>query len=204
MARLYLAGESVPRIAARLNITNPTVYRRLARAGLYEIGSRAVRAAQTRATVTALYEEGYTLDEIAARSGIPRTTVYRHLNQAGDWFVFNPKLATPQAHERIRYLENRSYRQGEIAALLGYTRRSIRRIKQRYGHPPVRAAVTDSEKQTFLTLWAEGQSLGAIARRTRRDPKTVRAHLQRCGVYQRRPSTWKPPADHPWRSGHKR
>ena len=119
----------------------------------------------------------------------------------GDWYVFAPKPATRQAYERVLYLEAKGYRQVEIAAQLGYTRQSIRRIKKRYGHPLLRTRITDYEKQEFRRLWQQGYSLAAIARQTRRDKKTIRDHLQQAGVYEHRPSTWKPPATHPWRSG---
>jgi transposase len=199
MVRLYKEGWSVLQIAAHLNVATDTVYRYLARAGLYVTGKKFIRARQKRAVVTALYKEGYTLDQITELSGIPRTTVYRHLNQSGDWFVFNPKLETRRAYERIIHLENKGYRQIEIAAQLGYTRHSIRRIKKRYGHPPLRTPITDFEKQEFRRLWGLGHSLSAIARQTRRDKKAIRDYLIQQGVYERRKSTWKPPAHHPWR-----
>jgi transposase len=201
MVRLYQEGWTVLQIADHLEIAGSTVYRYLDLAGLHTIGHKTVKARQKRAVVTALYNEGYTLDQITELSGIPRTTVYRHLNQSGDWFVYIPKLETRRAYERIIHLENKGYRQIEIAAQLGYTRQSIRRIKKRYGHPPLRISITDHEKQEFQRLWQLGHSLGAIARQTRRDKKAIRDHLIRQGVYERRESMWKPPTNHPWRSG---
>jgi DNA-binding CsgD family transcriptional regulator/predicted DNA-binding protein YlxM (UPF0122 family) len=204
MVRLYTEGWTVLQIATHLEISGSTVYRHLDLAGLHTIGQKTVKARQKRAVVTALYKEGYTLDQISELSGIPRTTVYRHLTQSGDWFVLNPKLETRQAYERIIHLENKGYRQVEIAAPLGYTRHSIRRIKRRFGRPPLRTAITEAEKQEFRRLRGLGHSLNAIARQTRRDKKAIRDHLIRQGVYERRKSTWKPPSNHPWRSGNKR
>lgn len=130
-----------------------------------------------------LREDGLTYREIAAELGCSKSHVHRVLRRGG--VVEPPPYRVPIG--RAVALLDRGYPVRQVAGIVGCSVSGLRHRLRAIGYPAATLTkVCSSEEKQMIEMWQRGMGLVDVARRLRRHPDTVRNHLCRVGVYQRR------------------